>query len=130
MFLFSQSSPIGETSSSLPAYNSSYTETVDDHYPLRSLQDKVKIFSTPLNMKELSASGAANLGASISMLVLSVVAVALRLLFRLNARQSITLSDAFIGLALLFSIIDYALLISCRFCPSTTISSGSTFDQY
>ncbi|KAJ5538928.1 hypothetical protein N7494_008407 [Penicillium frequentans] len=63
-------------------------------------------------MKELSASGTANLGASISMLVLSVAAVALRLLFRLNARQSITLSDAFIGLALLFSIIDYALLIS------------------
>lgn len=69
-------------------------------------------------MKVLSTTGASNLGGCISMIILSVAAVALRLVFRLHARQSLTLSDVLIGLSLVFAIVDYAVLINCKFCTT------------
>ncbi|RAK94424.1 hypothetical protein BO79DRAFT_241874 [Aspergillus costaricaensis CBS 115574] len=63
-------------------------------------------------MKHLSQSGASNLGAALSMLILSILAVALRLVFRLQARQGLTLSDATMVLALVFTIAFYSLVIN------------------
>ncbi|KAJ6090418.1 hypothetical protein N7486_009233 [Penicillium sp. IBT 16267x] len=77
-------------------------------------------------MKDLSASGTANLGACISMLILATSAVTLRLVFRLQAKQSPTLSDVLVMLSLVFALVWYGFNIH------SSISSAklSILDMY
>ncbi|KAJ5266786.1 hypothetical protein N7478_009594 [Penicillium angulare] len=63
-------------------------------------------------MKHIGDSGSANLGASISMLILSTVAVGLRLLFRLQAKQRPILSDVFVMFSLVFAFVWYGFNIN------------------
>ncbi|KAJ6164004.1 hypothetical protein N7470_002676 [Penicillium chermesinum] len=61
--------------------------------------------------KTLSSSGSENLGASIAMLLISAIAVILRLSFRISARQNLTVSDGLIVLSLLFMVVYCASII-------------------
>ena len=70
-------------------------------------------------MKHLSQTGAANFKATISMLALAILSVVLRYVFRLYARQRLTLSDGLIGLALFLGTVYFGVTIHCKFAMAT-----------
>lgn len=68
-------------------------------------------------MKLLSPSGSENLGAAIAMLVIGALAVILRFIFRISAKQSLMISDGLIGLSLAFMAVYSASIINCKSGP-------------